>query len=163
MICQGIYPYRSNSWRIFSHWIEKRISPPPPPHPIQPVTGDTHSFSCVVVVGGGEGRNSRKKSLLPKSKRYPLFIPSDLSQPSSYRYSVSLFFFNFSVWPVLRGKEDEARTNGSSLLHVQASLIQFYSEKNSSCRPSSKHWVNVRPLSDDVEVFQQFLGVPFNC
>ena len=163
MICQGIYPYRSNSWRIFSHWIEKRISPPPL-HPTltNPLLGIPTRF----LVGwwwGGEGRNSRKKSLLPKSKRYPLFIPSDLSQPSSYRYSVSLFFFNFSVWPVLRGKEDEARTNGSSLLHVQASLIQFYSEKNSSCRPSSKHWVNVRPLSDDVEVFQQFLGVPFNC
>jgi hypothetical protein len=122
MICQGIYPYRSNSWRIFSHWIEKRISPP---HPIQPVTGDTHSFSCVCR---GEGRNWRKKSLLPKSKRYPLFIPSDLSQPSSYRYSLSLFsIFQFGrFWG---GKEDEARTNGSSLLHVQASLIRFYSEK----------------------------------
>lgn len=122
MICQGIYPYRSNSWRIFSHWIEKRISPP---HPIQPVTGDTHSFSCVCRGGRTE---LEEEVFAAKIKTLSLVHPFR-SFAAIFISIFSLSFFNFSVWPVLRGKEDEARTNGSSLLHVQASLIRFYSEK----------------------------------
>lgn len=97
MICQGIYPYRSNSWRIFSHWIEKRISPP---HPIQPVTGDTHSFSCVCRGGRTE---LEEEVFAAKIKTLSLVHPFR-SFAAIFISIFSLSFFNFSVWPVLRGK-----------------------------------------------------------
>jgi hypothetical protein len=69
-------------WRIFSHWIEKRI---PPSHP-NPLLGDSHSCA----MGG-------RSLLLPKSKRY---------QPSrSYRCSFFYFqFFSLAGW---RGGQDK--------------------------------------------------------
>jgi hypothetical protein len=152
MICQGIYPYRSNSWRIFSHWIEKRISPP---HPIQPVTGDTHSFSCVCRGGRTE---LEEEVFAAKIKTLSLVHPFR-SFAAIFISIFSLSFFNFSVWPVLRGKGGWGQdkwiiiASCSGLPHS----VLFWKKKNSSCRPSSKHWVNVTPLSDDVEVFQQFL------
>lgn len=84
-------------WRIFSHWIEKRI--PPPSHP-NPLLGDSHCY------GGTKSFAAKIKTLSSLPIISMLFF----------------FIFNFSVWPV--GGE-EARTNGSSSQASPHSVLKF--------------------------------------
>ena len=93
MICQGIYPYRSNSWRIFSHWIEKRISPPLHPTLSNPLLGIPTRFLVWWWWGGGKdgtrGRSlcCQNQNVIPCSS-LPIFL-------SHLHIDIlSLFFFS---------------------------------------------------------------------
>ena len=113
MICQGIYPYRSNSWRIFSHWIEKRISPPPstPPYPTR-YWGYPLVFLC--GGGGGGGRTELEEEVFAAKIKTLSLVHPFRSFAAIFISIFSLFFFQFFS---LAGSEGERRMRPGQMDH----------------------------------------------